>query len=59
MFRESCSPNTKNIIKNHAELYGTVSLKSQFPFEEAKLMVILSYHPGIHVPPFLFCYRMF
>lgn len=30
MFRESCSSNTNIIIKNHAELYGAVSFKSQF-----------------------------
>lgn len=27
---ESCSPNTNNIIKNHAELYGAVSFKTEF-----------------------------
>lgn len=26
MFRESCIPNTNNNIKNHAELYGAVSI---------------------------------
>lgn len=35
------------MIKNHAKLYGAVSFKSQFTILEAKLMGILSYHPGI------------